>query len=225
MKVITHQEAADELIRSDHTFPVDFDLAWKWIGYSRKDNAKAALRDNFIEDTDFLLLNSQEQKEGSGGHNREQIHLTLDCFKAFCMMAGTAKGKEGRAYLSRRDNELLEIDRRHYEELPAEVPDVNRLTVLGFIYLIAEPARWTEETIIELGNMTRRLGKALGIEPKRVPHNEFGSVYEWPSKLLSMAFLGVARQRGCPSYPPFLALPPQHSGASEPQPQKQEAAR
>jgi phage anti-repressor protein len=37
-------------------------------------------------------------KKGNGGHNENLYFLTIDCFKSFCMMAGTDRGKEVRKY-------------------------------------------------------------------------------------------------------------------------------
>ena len=36
-------EIVFSLIQSDEKFPVDFEDAWQWIGYGRKDSAKIAL--------------------------------------------------------------------------------------------------------------------------------------------------------------------------------------
>jgi hypothetical protein len=62
------------------------------------------LKANFEEEQDFCsrLFGS---KEGRGGHNEVGYFLTVDCFKAFCMMAGTERGKEVRRY-------YLDIEKR-----------------------------------------------------------------------------------------------------------------
>jgi hypothetical protein len=58
--------------RSTEPYPVDFDEAWRWVGYARKDSALRTLQENFEEGTDFCLLhNKVEQKAGSGGHNEK----------------------------------------------------------------------------------------------------------------------------------------------------------
>ena len=53
------------LLEAESQFPVDFDLAWQWIGYSRKDNAKSALENaGFLAGTDFqVFLNIQIMRE------------------------------------------------------------------------------------------------------------------------------------------------------------------
>lgn len=91
------------LIQSDDSFPVDFDDAWKWIGYKRKDYAKESLISNFERGIDFSGLN---RKTPSGGRPSECIMLTIDCFKSFAMMAGTKKGREVRQYFIKCEREL-----------------------------------------------------------------------------------------------------------------------
>lgn len=97
------------LLDSPEPFPVDFDKAWQWLGYSRKDVAKRKLEADFVEGTDFLLRNKVEQKEGSGGHNEQKIKLTIDCFKSFGMMAGTEMGKQVRQYFLECEKELKHL--------------------------------------------------------------------------------------------------------------------
>jgi phage anti-repressor protein len=83
------------LVESDEQFSVDFDQAWQWIGYSRKDNALKKLKNNFIAGKDFSSI---RRTTPQGGHPTDQYLLTTDCFKCLAMMAGTAKGKEVREY-------------------------------------------------------------------------------------------------------------------------------
>lgn len=97
------------LLRSTEEFPVVFDDAWQWIGYSRKDNAKVAfLNAGFVEGIDFrIFLNPQENSKV--GRPSELICLTIDCFKSFAMMAGTSKGKEVRQYFLQCELKLKEL--------------------------------------------------------------------------------------------------------------------
>lgn len=83
------------LLSSDDEYPVDFDVAWRWIGYKAKRNAKEVLLNNFTEGLDFLRLSA---KSPTGGRPSESISLTIDAFKQLGMMAGTEKGKEIRRY-------------------------------------------------------------------------------------------------------------------------------
>lgn len=84
-----------ELLYSDQEFPVDFDNAWQWLGYSTKQKALKTLKSNFKEGIDFLTFGL---KSPSGGRPSDYIALTIDCFKLLGMIAGTSKGREVRYY-------------------------------------------------------------------------------------------------------------------------------
>ncbi len=47
-------ELALTLVRSERPFPVDFNDAWQWIGYSTKQKAKNKLLGHFEQGVDFL---------------------------------------------------------------------------------------------------------------------------------------------------------------------------
>lgn len=98
---------ASSLSSSIEQFPVNFDLAWEWLGYTRKDNAKAALLNaGFIRDTDLLITKESDNHRTSSLSPQEMavqarletITLTVDCFKMWAMMAGTDQGKQVRLY-------------------------------------------------------------------------------------------------------------------------------
>lgn len=87
---------AEVLFSSEDQFPVDFDDAWQWLGYSRKDNGKTAfLKCGFIENIDYVSLKVQENSEG---RPRETFNLSCECLKQWGMMAGTEQGKRVRLY-------------------------------------------------------------------------------------------------------------------------------
>jgi phage anti-repressor protein len=100
----------ERIVKSEEKFPVDFDDAWTWIGYSRKSDALKVLKANFEEKIDFdstlvwdqnfdcgELRNQTPFKRG-GDRRSAKYNTTKDCFKSFCMLAGTPKGKEVRLY-------------------------------------------------------------------------------------------------------------------------------
>jgi phage anti-repressor protein len=103
-----YERQFDGIAASTNPFPVDFDQAWQWVGYSTKSNALRVLQENFEETVDFCSSEMMSKKEGRGGHNERVYFLTVDCFKSFCMMAGTEKGKEVRKY-------YLAIEKKYYE--------------------------------------------------------------------------------------------------------------
>ena len=90
-----NQELAIALYESTENFPVDFDDAWQWLGYSTKQKALNTLKNNFEEDMDFL---TKGLKTSTGGRPSDFIVLSIDCFKSLGMMAGTEQGKAIRKY-------------------------------------------------------------------------------------------------------------------------------
>ena len=113
----TMKDHFSQLIQSREKFPVRFDNAWDWIGFSRKDSAKRTLVDNFTKDVDYqsLHFNVDNQK---GGQNKEYISLTIDCFKTFCMLANTEQGKKVRRYYIEIEKEYLK-----QKETALAIPD------------------------------------------------------------------------------------------------------
>ncbi|WP_062288802.1 hypothetical protein [Nostoc piscinale] len=91
-------DVARSLYDSLDTFPVDFENAWQWLGYSRKDNAKSKfLKCGFVKGLDYeVFLGVQENP--LGGRPSEDICLTVECLKQWGMMCGTDKGREVRMY-------------------------------------------------------------------------------------------------------------------------------
>lgn len=113
-------ECALALVQSDKQFPVDFDDAWQWIGYSTKQMARKKLVNNFEPETDFSI---KGLKSSTGGRSSEFVALTVDCLKSLGMMAGTKKGKEIRHY-------FLECERLAKEAariIPAQAQEIERM--------------------------------------------------------------------------------------------------
>lgn len=129
------------LLQATEEFPVDFDDAWRWIGYSRKDAAKLALQNaGFIEGSDFRVFH-RIMENSSGGRPSEQICLSIDCFKSFSMMAGTAKGREVRQYFLRCERQLKSILQ---ERRTAEAVERRLLDATHKVYLLDDPVKWND---------------------------------------------------------------------------------
>jgi anti-repressor protein len=64
------------------------------------------LEGSFDKGFDFCC---EFSKNGQRGRPLEKIFLTIDCFKQFCMMAGTQKGKEVRRYFINCESELKKL--------------------------------------------------------------------------------------------------------------------
>ena len=97
-----------------YDFPVNLEEVLDFIGFSRKDNFKRILDNNFIENEDYIILSKEKQVNdrnlGCIGLNKEKIMLNVDCFKQVCMKVDTDKSKKIRKYylkLEKIYNELL----------------------------------------------------------------------------------------------------------------------
>ncbi|BBD69552.1 KilA-like protein [Nostoc commune NIES-4072] len=91
-------EIASRLYDSDGDFPISFEIAWQWLGYTRKDSAKKKLLRNFVESQDYTLRQVAESAPNGGLTHCEDIWLSVNCLKEMGMLAGTSKGKEVRSY-------------------------------------------------------------------------------------------------------------------------------
>ena len=72
---------------------IDFNEVYKWIGYRKKCNAKTVLKKNFILNKDYTIMINNTQKQ-NGGQNKENILLSLNCFKKFCFKAQTKEAEK-----------------------------------------------------------------------------------------------------------------------------------
>jgi hypothetical protein len=84
-------------------FVINFDDVWKWVGFTRKDNAKTLLQKHFKIDIDYNIK-TIPAIAGIGGKPREIIMLTINTFKKFCLSAGTKKASEIHDYYIKLEN-------------------------------------------------------------------------------------------------------------------------
>jgi len=108
------------LLESTSAFPIEFDAAWQWLGYSRKDKAKALLVKAAIENIDYQLHLSGELRPQGGFSNREDIKLTIDCFKSLAMMADTEQGKAVRQWYLEVEKEWRYLKQAQVQIDPAD---------------------------------------------------------------------------------------------------------
>jgi len=95
---------------------------------------KKKLISSFIEDTDFVVTkvaaessaaNKNDPSSGKnkkavkiqGGTNKEEIFLTIDCFKSMCMISGNDMGKKVRRYYLFVEKVLKGLIERSVQEL------------------------------------------------------------------------------------------------------------
>lgn len=153
---------AQELLNSDDSFPVDFEIAWQWLGYSRKDAAKDKLLNNFDLDVDFSLRRLPETNvDNTFSHYREDIRLTVDCFKQLAMMAKTSKGKEVRKYFLDCEKRLKQINQERNKTLEQYQ---NELEAVKLSKTIPEDLKKLETLSIALADVVKQ--NLLGGIPK-----------------------------------------------------------
>lgn len=144
-------ELALSLVQSTEQFPVNFDAAWKWFGYSTKQKAKNKLTNNFDIEFDYTLTQTVKRVEGNrgGGSVRfESISLTIDCFKSLGMMAGTQQGKKVRRYFL----ECERIAKQAVEIIPAQSARIRELELELQLAQAQSAAAQSQERLMQATN-------------------------------------------------------------------------
>ncbi|ATZ80831.1 hypothetical protein BMW23_0785 [Bodo saltans virus] len=117
---------------SKDTFVIDFNDVWKWIGFTRKDNAKRLLIKLFVENIDYRisLLSTEERtyNDEKGRQNKEQILMTVNAFKKFCLKADTKKADEIHNYYIKLEEMLHETINEETSELREQLSSKNKET-------------------------------------------------------------------------------------------------
>lgn len=111
-------------------FVIDFDNVWKWLGFTRKDHAKTALKKHFTEDVDYQVIKAAPATSGAAfaddepapaiggaGLNKETILLSVNTFKKFCLKAGTKKADEVHDYYIKLEELLQDTVEEESNEL------------------------------------------------------------------------------------------------------------
>ena len=131
--------------RTDYV--IDFDTVWEWCGFTQKISAKKLLEKHFIKDQDYkcLLYQTEEQRKGRGGKNKERIMLTINAFKLFCMKAGTKKAEEIHEYYVKLEETLHEVIKEECSQLREELLEKTKKIENNE----SEKKRLREKTILE----------------------------------------------------------------------------
>lgn len=93
------------------------------VRFHSKSERKKIIGKKFIKDKDYkcLLYQSEEQRKGRGGKNKEKIMLTINAFKLFCMKAGTKKAEEIHEYYVKLEETLHEVINEECSQLREEI--------------------------------------------------------------------------------------------------------
>lgn len=101
-------KAIEIYTESKEEFPIDFDEVWSQCGFSTKGNASSMLKREFKHNEDYqIFIVRPSHKKTKGGRPSHQIRLSVECAKAFVIMAGTTKGKEIRKYIGMNNSSPL----------------------------------------------------------------------------------------------------------------------
>jgi anti-repressor protein len=171
---------------SDKQFPVDFNMAWEWLGFFDKQTGKKSLdKSGFILDIDYRLGKVTHTKlDGSFSHISHQIDLTVDCFKMWAMMAGTQQGKEVRLYFLECERMLKEKQASqptvvqlpmptHSEALRGWATALDDLEIEQKVRLVAEEAKKVLQAQIEADAEDVAFSKALNHSPNLATLGKF----------------------------------------------------
>lgn len=194
------------LIESEQEFPVNFDDAWQWVGYKRKDTAKEALTKNFISKVDYnIMFSGKKRKTPTSCRPSELIVMTVDCFKSFCMIAGNDKGREVREYFLDCERKLRHLTKQSVPQR-AKFPD-------GLLNLVARIEKRGEELHTKHHQLMADIRQL--IEVVRTTYNSSSSkeylelltrlndqltkviAVSSSSKLIEDAFIRSSTQTGC----------------------------
>jgi hypothetical protein len=98
-------------------FVINLDDVWKWVGFSRKDHAKRLFEKHFIKDIDYKIISPQPRINIQAGRPQENITMTINTFKSFCLKANTKKSHEIHKYYIKLEEILFEVVNEETAEL------------------------------------------------------------------------------------------------------------
>ena len=126
-------------------FVIKLSDIWEWLGFTRISTAKRLLCNNFTKNVDYIIEkainlspfgekkndkplegenlaspNCEARKKPHGGSNKEDITLTIHCFKKLCLKAQTTKADEIHDYYL----ELEEILQKTIQEEAREAREL-----------------------------------------------------------------------------------------------------
>jgi len=166
-------------------FIIDLDDIAFWLD-ARKDNLKETLTKNYLKKFDYIIISSLREKPDEldrlkslplvhqeqttqGGHNKETILLTIDCFKMLCMRSNTKKANKVRQYyvdleklIDEYKDNLIKLQTKKIEILENDLKK-DPLPKEGFCYIYLETD--------EMNEMYYRLGQSGNLQKRFNNHN------------------------------------------------------
>ena len=161
------REYFDGIFRAEESgeaFPMDLAHVWP-IGYSRNDNAVAALRKSFLEGVDFVSVLNIKERE-IGGTTEEVYHLTTSCAEYFAVRA---------------NREVFDV----YRQCRQAVKNILRGAMPDFSDPVAGARAWADAKEAELKALAVANESAARLELAR-PKIEFAEAVALAANTLSM---------------------------------------
>ncbi|GAQ91171.1 hypothetical protein KFL_007380050 [Klebsormidium nitens] len=93
-------------------YPIDFDDAYVWLQYGRKDGALRSMKARCTEGADYTYVPGGVQRDGEGVYvafQPDKYYLTVDAFERFAMAAQTEAGERVRAFFRAIRDAYLEL--------------------------------------------------------------------------------------------------------------------
>lgn len=122
-KAISHWIEVEEA--KEEQYPCDFDLIWKWAGYSNKSHAKRKLLSCLVEGTDYVqtiavpigstfktIADPNGGGPSRGGQNKISIYLSVDAAKGFLLQTPTPIGRAVRLFFIQAEKECRHLKRQ-----------------------------------------------------------------------------------------------------------------
>jgi phage anti-repressor protein len=194
-------------------FPVNFDDAWQWLGYSTKANAKRLLvSGQFISGTDFIIRD-EATTTGISAIPLEIITLSVECFKLLAMLSGTEKGKQVRMYFLECEKiakaaakpmtpaqQFLFLAQQAVEQEQKLINHDNRLEAIEYhtsgyedYYTLKAFCNIHKVDMAKFNPSSEakkivKLCSELGLETKKIADSKYGEVNAYPTEALKIHF-------------------------------------
>jgi phage anti-repressor protein len=165
---------------SKKDFVINCDDIWDWLGFANKGNLKQLVLKNLSTNVHFVTKLASAAPKAScnnkhGGHNKENILLTVQAFKQLCMAANTEKAKQIREYYIKMEEVMLEYTKK-------KLLDADREKSMLKNQLLKHKAKTYEEVIkneyiyinkenTEADNNIHKIGRAIDTNKRLAQHN------------------------------------------------------
>ena len=142
---------------------IDLENVVKWLNIQKK-KAKETLIQTYKNNIDYVII-KEKKSIGRGGHNKETILLTINCFKKFCQLTKSIKGNEVREYFIQVESLLNKYKNYIIDGLETKIKKIQKgkkplvNPEKGVIYVFKVPDT-TDNNLYKIGR-TQDLKKRL----------------------------------------------------------------